>query len=157
MRGPTRRTLLRGATALTGAMVLALRPGRATPSSMQAAIRGVAGNSSITRGKIALDIPALVENGNVVPLTIAVDSPMTATDFVKGIHVFTEKNPQPHVIDIKLGPRAGKAIVSTRIRLSDAQKVVAIAEMSDGTFWSESADVIVTLAACLELTLGEGQ
>ena len=96
-------------------------------------------------------------NGNVVPLSIAVDSPMTPANYVKAIHIFNEKNPQPNVIDIKLGPRAGKAVVTTRIRLSTAQKVVAIAEMSDGSFWSESVDVIVTLAACLEGTLGETQ
>ena len=75
---------------------------------------------------------------------------MTATDYVKAIHIFNEKNPQPNVIGIHLGPRAGKAKVSTRIRLADSQKVVAIAQMSDGSFWSESVDVIVTLAACLE-------
>jgi sulfur-oxidizing protein SoxY len=85
-----------------------------------------------------------------VPLTISVDSPMTATDYVKAIHIFNEKNPQPNVIGIHLGPRAGKAKVATRIRLADSQKVIAIAQMSDGSFWSESVDVIVTLAACLE-------
>ena len=75
---------------------------------------------------------------------------MTATDYVKAIHVFTEKNPQPNVISVQLGPRAGTAEISTRIRLADTQKVIAIAEMSDGTFWSDTADVIVTLGACLE-------
>ena len=75
---------------------------------------------------------------------------MTATDYVKAIHVFTEKNPQPNVISVKLGPRAGKAEISTRIRLADTQKVVAICEMSDGSFWSDKADVILTLGACLE-------
>ncbi len=99
---------------------------------------------------MTLDIPPLVENGNVVPLTVSVESPMTATDYVKAIHVFNEKNPQPNVIGIHLGPRAGKASISTRIRLADSQKVVAIAQMSDGSFWSDQVDVIVTLAACVE-------
>jgi sulfur-oxidizing protein SoxY len=99
---------------------------------------------------VTLDVPPLVENGNVVPLTVTIDSPMSEADHVKAIHVFNEKNPQPHVISIALGPRAGKAIVSTRIKLADAQRVVGIAEMSDGSFWSGEAHVIVTIAACVE-------
>ena len=75
---------------------------------------------------------------------------MSAEDYVKAIHVFNEKNPQPNVISVHLGPRAGKASISTRIRLADTQRVIAIAEMSDGTFWSDEAEVVVTLAACLE-------
>ena len=71
-------------------------------------------------------------------------------DHVKAIHVFNEKNPQPHVFDARLGPRNGKAVVATRIKLGDSQKIVAIAETSKGEFFSASADVIVTLAACLE-------
>jgi len=78
---------------------------------------------------------------------------MTAGNYVKAVHVFNEKNPLPNVISVKLGPRAGKAAVSTRIRLATAQKIVAIAELSDGSFWSDSADVIVTVAACVEATL----
>ena len=75
---------------------------------------------------------------------------MTATDHVKAIHIFNEKNPQPNVISIKLGPRAGRAAFTTRIRLADSQTVTAIAEMSDGSCWSDDIDVIVTLAACIE-------
>jgi sulfur-oxidizing protein SoxY len=131
-------------------LLLGVRAADATPASMQAQIRNIIGNAEIGKGKIKLDIPPLVENGNTVPLTISVDSPMTATDYVKAIHIFNEKNPQPNVIGIHLGPRAGKAKVATRIRLADSQKVIAIAQMSDGSFWSESVDVIVTLAACLE-------
>ena len=120
---------------------------------MKAAIDKVVGNAKVTKGKITIDIPPLVENGNVVPVTVSVDGPMTKENYVKALHLFNEKNPQPNVIGVLLGPRAGKASVSTRIRLADAQKVVAIAEMNDGTFYMESADVIVTLAACVEATL----
>jgi sulfur-oxidizing protein SoxY len=83
-------------------------------------------------------------------MSVTVDSPMTKENHVKAIHVFNEKNPQPNVITVRLGPRAGKAQVSTRIRLADTQKVIAIAELSDGSFWSDTQEVIVTLAACLE-------
>ena len=117
---------------------------------MRAAIRNVVGEAPVRKGRVELDVPPLVENGNTVSLVVTVDSPMTATDHVKAIHVFNEKNPQPNVISVHLGPRAGRAKISTRIRLADTQTVTAIAEMSDGSFWSATAEVIVTLAACLE-------
>jgi sulfur-oxidizing protein SoxY len=150
----TRRSILIGSARLVvGAgivSVLGTAPGRATPKAMQDAIRDAVGEAQLRPGRVTLDIPSLVENGNTVPLTVAVDSPMTDADHVKTIHIFNEKNPQPHVITIALGPRAGKARVATRIKLADTQQIVAIAEMSDGSFWTASADVIVTIAACIE-------
>ena len=149
----SRREVLKTAGALAGAGVLGrltIRPAQATPAMMQDAVRSVIGETPVTKGKVKLDLPPLVENGNSVPCTVSVDSPMTATDYVKAIHVFNEKNPQPYVISVQLGPRAGRASFSTRIRLADTQTVTAIAEMSDGTCWSDDIDVIVTLAACIE-------
>ncbi len=122
----------------------------ATPETMAAAIKQVTGGATVRARRVTLDIPPLVENGNTVPLTVTVESPMTEADHVKAIHVFNEKNPQPHVFNAWLGPRNGRAVVSTRIKLADAQKVVAIAETSKGEFFSASADVIVTIAACIE-------
>src|SRR5262249_3894413 len=137
--------------ALGGAgAALIVRPARATPDSMKAAIRTVVGEATVKPGKIKLELPPLVENGNTVAMTVSVDSPMTAKDYVKAIHVVTEKNPQPNVISVKLGPSAGKAEIATRIRLADTQQVVAICELSDGSFWSDKMDVIITLGACLE-------
>jgi sulfur-oxidizing protein SoxY len=75
---------------------------------------------------------------------------MTPEEHVKAIYVFTEKNPQPNVLSAWLGPRAGRASVSTRVRLADTQTVHAVAELSDGSLWSGTADVVVTLSACLE-------
>jgi sulfur-oxidizing protein SoxY len=83
-------------------------------------------------------------------MTVSVESPMTTDDYVKSIHVFNEKNPQPHIGNFYLGPASGRAQVSTRIRLADSQKVVAIAQLSDGLFWSATVDLVVTLAACTE-------
>lgn len=143
--GATRRLFLAGAGAL-----LVVRPAGATPETMAAAIRQVTGGKPVTPGRVKLSIPPLVENGNAVAVTIAADSPMTEKDHVISIHLFTEKNPQPNVIGIRLGARAGKAEISTRIRLADTQQVVAVCEMSDGSFWSDKADVILTLSACLE-------
>lgn len=148
--GATRRAVLLGTLAGSVAVTIRLEPAQATPERMRTAIRNVVGEASIRKGRVELEVPPLVENGNTVALSVAVDSPMTATDYVKALHVFNEKNPQPNVISVHLGPRAGKAKISTRFRLANSQMVTAIAEMSDGTFWSASADVIVTLAACVE-------
>jgi sulfur-oxidizing protein SoxY len=145
----SRRAFLLGAGAGLAAIV-AVTPARATPAAMQDAIRRVVGTAQVRPGRVKLDLPPLVENGSTVPITIGVESPMTAADHVKGLHLFTEKNPQPDVVSFRFGPRAGRASVSTRIRLADTQTVVAIAELSDGSFWSARADVVVTLAACLE-------
>jgi sulfur-oxidizing protein SoxY len=127
-----------------------MQPAHATPAAMQDAIRKVVGQSPVRRGKVKLDVPPLIDNGNAVALSVAVDSPMNAAEHVKAIHVFTEKNPQPNVVSVYLGPRSGRATVTTRVRLADTQTVAAIAQLSDGSFWSDSADVVVTLAACLE-------
>jgi sulfur-oxidizing protein SoxY len=149
----SRRDVLKATGALAGGCVLlrlSIRPATATPEMMQDAVRAAIGEASVRNGKVRLDLPPLVENGNSVPCTVAVESPMTAAEHVKAIHIFNEKNPQPNVISVRLGPRAGRAEVSTRIRLADSQTVTAIAELSDGTFWSDAIDVIVTLAACIE-------
>ena len=150
--GQTRRDILTVAGALAagcGAAML-VRPASATPASMLAAIRTVVGSAPAKPGKVTLDIPPLVENGSTVAVSVAVESPMTSTDYVKAIHIFTEKNPQPNVISVHLGPRAGRATIATRMRLVDTQKVVAIAELSDGSFWSDTVEVVITLGACLE-------
>jgi sulfur-oxidizing protein SoxY len=156
--GATRRELLIGAGCVAGsvgcgvsaATLLAVRRAEATPATMQAAIRTVVGEAPVKAGKVKLDMPPLVENGNAVQYTVSVESPMTASDYVKAIYVFVEKNPQPNVISIHLGPRAGRASFTSRARLADSEKVIAIAELSDGSFWSDTIDVIVTIAACVE-------
>ncbi len=143
--GTPRREMLAGALS-----VLIVRPARATPESMAAAIQAFVGGAEIRKGRLALDVPPLVENGNSVPLKVTVESPMTSRDFVKTVAIFNEKNPQPNVASFHLSPRCGRAVVSTRIRLGDSQNIVAIAQLSDGTFWSDTAELIVTLPACAE-------
>jgi sulfur-oxidizing protein SoxY len=151
-RSTRRRFLaLTGGAAVLGAVpAFVAKPAKATPAMMAAAMRDVTGAAVVRTGRVKLDVPPLVENGNTVPMTVSVTNPMTAEDHVRSIHVFVEKNPQPNVGNFVLGPRAGRAQVSTRIRLADSQKVVAIAKLSDGSFWSATADVVVTLAACTE-------
>ena len=119
-------------------------------NNMPEKIRSLTRGAVVTRGRVKLDVPPLVENGHLVPLSVSVDSPMTETDYVKTIHVFTERNPLPEMAAFHLGPRAGRAFASTRVRMADTQSVIAIAQSSDGTFWSDSVHLIVTLAACLE-------
>jgi sulfur-oxidizing protein SoxY len=147
MDDSTRREFLAGGVAV---FAVPLRPAEATPAMLASAIRNVVGTAPVKTGKVKLDVPPLVENGNTVPMTVSVASPMAPEDHVKSIHVFNEKNPQPNIGNFYLSPQAGRAQVSTRIRLADSQKVVAIAKLSDGTFWSASVDVVVTLAACTE-------
>ncbi|HMI10436.1 MAG TPA: SoxY-related AACIE arm protein [Bradyrhizobium sp.] len=142
---------LAGSTAVLGAIpIVTLRPVEATPAMLATAIRNVVGEAPVRTGKVKLDVPPLVENGNTVPMTVSVSNPMTSDDYVKSIHVFNEKNPQPNVGNFYLGPHAGRAQISTRIRLADSQKIVAIARLSDDSFWSATVDVVVTLAACTE-------
>ena len=148
---PTTRRQFFSFAALAGTIpIVTLRPLDATPAMLNTAIRNVVGEARLHIGKVRLDIPPLVENGNTVPMTVSVESPMTKDDYVKSIHVFNEKNPQPNIGNFYLGPWAGRAQISTRIRLADSQKVVAIARLSDDSFWSVNADVVVTLAACTE-------
>jgi sulfur-oxidizing protein SoxY len=149
----TRRHFLKasGSVALAGAMMrVTQRPAEATPAMLNSAIRNLVGEAPLRTGKVKLDIPPLVENGTTVPMTVSVTIPMSADEHVRIIHIFNERNPQPYIGNFHLGPTSGRAQVSTRIRLADSQKVVAIAQMSDGSFWSASIDVVVTLAACTE-------
>jgi len=104
----------------------------------------------LRKGRVKLDIPALADNGNSVPLTITVDSPMSATDRVVAIHLFSERNPRPRIAAIELGPDAGRAELQTRIRLAGTQHIVAVAQMSDGSLWGGMAEVIVTQSACTD-------
>jgi len=156
MREPknaTRRQFLAsaGSAAVLGTVpIMTLRPAEATPAMMAAAIRDVVGATVLRTGKVKLDVPPLVENGNTVPMTVTVNHPMAPEDHVRSIHVFNEKNPQANIANFHLGPHNGRAQVSTRIRLADSQKIVAIAKLSDGSFWSASVEVVVTLAACTE-------
>jgi sulfur-oxidizing protein SoxY len=154
MMDTSRRRFLISSGQFAGGVALAclvpIPSGKAAPAATQEAIRKIVGEAHLKEGKVKLDLPPLVENGNAVSLGVTVDSPMSAADHVKAIHIFTEKNPQPNVASFHLGPRAGRASVATRIRLADTQEITAIAQMSDGSFWSARAHVVITLAACLE-------
>jgi sulfur-oxidizing protein SoxY len=144
-----RRLIVKGLPALI--LGLSLRPAHAAPPPRTlAAMREFAGGVAPMNGRVLLDIPPLVENGNSVPLTVSVESPMTETDHVVEIALFSERNPLPDIARFRLGPRCGQAWVMTRIRLGDTQTIHALARMSDGSVRAASAELLVTLPACIE-------
>ena len=116
------------------------------------AIRTLTDGAEVRPGKVLLAIPRLADNGNLVPCRISVDSPMTEADHVRRIGLFSEKNPRPVIGVFHLTPRAGRAEINTRIRLAGTQRLFAVAERSDGTFWYGMAEVVVTVSACLDGT-----
>jgi sulfur-oxidizing protein SoxY len=117
---------------------------------LAALVRGYAGAAAVREGRVKLDIAPLVDNGNSVPIEVSVESPMTAADHVTGIAVFNEKNPQRDVGQFTLTPLSGRAHVATRIRLAGTQKLVAVARMNDGSCWTHTVEVLVTVASCIE-------
>ena len=136
---------------LTAALGTLLAPAvRATPEALRSAIAAFTGGQPPRTGRVTLDIAPLIDNGNVVPVAIRVDSPMTAADHVQRIGLYTELNPLPEVAVFHLGPRSGVARVATRMRLATTQTLTALAVMNDGSVWQQQVDVIVTLAACIE-------
>jgi sulfur-oxidizing protein SoxY len=122
----------------------------AAPDDLAGAIAAFANGKPVRTGRVTLDVAELVENGNTVPISVSVRSPMSEADHVTDIAIFNERNPQRDVAVFHLGPRAGRASVATRIRLATTQQLVAVARMNDGSCWSHAVDVIVTLAACIE-------
>ena len=138
-----RRTLI-----LSGAALIAAPwPARAMPADVAAAIKEITGGAAPKPGRVKLEIPVMVENGNAVGITVGVEqAEPRATD----LYVFAERNPLPRVLHARFGPAAGKTQLATRMRLATSQTVIAMARLEDGTFWTDSVDLIVTLAACLE-------
>lgn len=124
------------------------------PDDPAAAIRSVIGAAQPKPGKVTLDMPYISETGNSVSVTVKVDSPMTEADHVTAIHLFADGNPVPRVASYQLGPRAGRASVSMRIRLARSQTVTAIAQLNDGSFWSDARAITVAQGACVDDVYG---
>ncbi|MGF1456860.1 MAG: thiosulfate oxidation carrier protein SoxY [Alphaproteobacteria bacterium] len=143
---PTRRQLLLSAVTLT----LVPARVRATPVLRDAALAEITGGAPVRKGRVNLAIPPLAENGLSVYTTVRVDSPMTQADHVRAIHILSEKNPIARLVSWHLTPASGQAQVSTNLRLADTQDVMALVEMSDGSFWQDTKNVVVTIAACIE-------
>jgi sulfur-oxidizing protein SoxY len=144
---PTRRQALQLAA---GAFAAALAPNLALATEAQVAdeLKKLFGGKSMAEGKVKLDLPEIAENGLVVPLNLEVESPMTAADYVKAVHVFADGNPLPQVVTYHFTPASGRASASARMRLAQTQNVIAVAEMSDGKLYSAKAQVKVTIGGC---------
>jgi sulfur-oxidizing protein SoxY len=141
----TRRTVLTG---VTGFVAVAALPVGATPDAAMAQLMAWTRASAAKPGRVKLVLPEVADNGNAVPLDVAVESPMTETDYVKSIHVVADANPHPAVASFHLTPANGRAQVTTRIRLARSQRVTAWAVMSDGSVWGARAAVTVTIGGC---------
>jgi sulfur-oxidizing protein SoxY len=122
-------------------------PARATPVQVAALIADLVGEGEMHDGRVKLDIPVMVENGNSVGMTVKVDAPVAE---VRSLDVFAEGNPLPHVLRVTFGPGAGAPRIATRIRLATSQTVIAVAKLADGSCWRDSVDLLVTLAACVD-------
>jgi len=148
--GVGRRDVLRGAAAfaVAGTVVLSVRPAAATPEKAMELVTKLTGGKTPSEGRITLTMPQIAENGNTVPLTVAVDSPMTDKDYVKAVHIVADGNPEPAVASFGFTPAAGKAEVSTRMRMAKTQNILAVAEMSDGSAWMTRTEVKVTIGGC---------
>lgn len=140
----TRRGALGAALAL-----VALPAGAATEAEIDAAIREQVGDARIVDGGITLRAPVVAENGGQVPVTVLVDSPQTSAEHVSAIHLFATRNPTPGIASFRLTPLLARAEVQTRIRLSEEQRIIALAQMSDGSVRRAVAEVRVTMGGCL--------
>lgn len=148
MKSMTRREALALAA---GAIVVTTLPLRGHAANETAAdeIKAFTGGAEAAEsGRISLDMPEIAENGNTVPLTVSVDSPMSADDYVKRVLIVADENPRPGVATFHFTPKSGIAEASTRMRLAKTQNVIAVAEMSDGSFHSAAATVKVTIGGC---------
>lgn len=144
-----RRAALAGASGAILCLAVAPKPASAAlQPATEAAIRKAIGDRAMTEGRVTLRLPPIAENGNTVPLTVSVESPMTAGDFVKSVHVFADGNPTPDVATFHFTPALGKAEASTRIRLGRTQDVIAVAELSDGRLFVGRQEVKVTIGGC---------
>jgi sulfur-oxidizing protein SoxY len=154
LRTLDRRELLLGARAAAAVAAFLALPDaarsqdRPADASWQEVMKKVIGDAKPVEGKLLLDLPEIAENGNTVPFSLTVDSPMTEQDYVKAVHLFSTGNPQPAVATFYFTPASGKASVSSRMRLANTQDVIGIAEMSDGKFMIAKRTVKVTIGGC---------
>ena len=152
LKGIAAGTLLPGLTVSSPLWAQQSDAVRAPLEALVPVLKEITRGAPVHESRVKLEIPHLAENGHLVPLTVSVESPMTEADHVRTLYLLSEKNPRPVIARISLSPGNGRAVLTTRIRLSGAQYVVAVAQMSDGSFWGAATDVIVTETACLDAT-----
>jgi sulfur-oxidizing protein SoxY len=143
-----RQALALGAGAV-GVAVLGASTGSAlAKNDSEEAIKKFTGGKTPVQGKIKLDLPEIAENGNTVPLTVTVESPMTEQSHVTDVLIVADENPRSGVVTFHFSPASGIAEANTRIRLAATQDVIAVAKMNDGSFFIASKQVKVTIGGC---------
>lgn len=152
MDAPERRRFISVLAGLAAAPLLPIRAAQAQPDPFAPLLLKVTGGAPVRAGRVTVDTPRLADNGNSVPLKVSVESPMTAADHVRSVTLVSERNPRPVMATFHLGPKSGRAEVATRVRLNGTQRVLAVAQLSDSSYWSGSAEVEVTESACLDAT-----
>jgi sulfur-oxidizing protein SoxY len=149
MRNITRRAALAvGAGAVTFSVVGWSEGARAAAKEAAEEVAKFTGGKEATKGKITIELPEIAENGNTVPLTVSVDAPMTAENYVSDVLVVSEGNPNPGVVTFHFTPLSGKAEAQTRIRLAATQNIVVVAKTSGGEFYTAQKQVKVTIGGC---------
>ena len=152
MNTPARRRFFSVLAGLAAAPLWPARAARAQADPFVPLVRKVTGGAAVNPGRVTVETPRLADNGHSVPLKVSVASSMTAADYVRSITLLSERNPRPVIATYHLGPRSGRAEVATRVRLNGSQRLLVIAQLSDGSYWSGSAEVEVTESACLDAT-----
>lgn len=143
-----RRTVVAGLGVSALMAVLAPRLAVAKPQDVEKAMKKLIGDKKPKPGRVKLELPQIAENGNTVPIKVAVDGPMTKSDYVKAVHILAEGNPRPDVASFHFTPRSGKAFVSTRMRMARTQNIIALAETNKGEVFMAKQNVKVTIGGC---------
>lgn len=151
MKTGSRRGVLKAlALGLVALPALRASRARAQAQAFDPGVKDIAKGAAVSRGRVKLELPIIAENGNAVPLKVSVGGSATEQQYVKSIYLISQRNPVKHMAAFHLSPRAGRAEIATRVRLAGSQTVTALAELSDGTFWVDTAHVQVTLSACMD-------
>jgi sulfur-oxidizing protein SoxY len=143
----SRRRLLAGSAGALTISVLGIAPAAAA-NNAQDLIKTFTGGKPTTEGKVKLDLPEIAENGNTVPMTVMVESPMSDASYVSEVLVVGDGNPNGGMVTFHFTPASGVAEANTRIRLAQTQDIIAVAKMNDGTFFTASKQVKVTIGGC---------
>ena len=150
MNAPVRRRFIALFAGIVAMPLLRVPAARAQPDPFATLVLQITGGATVRSGRVTVDTPRLADNGHSVPLKVSVESPMTTTNYVRSITLLSPRNPRPVMAVFHLGPRAGRAEVATRVRLNGSQRVLAVALLADGSYWSGDAEVEVTESACLD-------
>jgi sulfur-oxidizing protein SoxY len=145
-------TVARRSVLMLGVGALAFGAGARVPAfaanDSDDLIKKFTGGKAATEGRVRLDLPEIAENGNTVPMTVSVESPMTEQSYVSDVLVVADGNPRGGIVTFHFSPASGMAEANTRIRLAGTQNVIAVAKMNDGSFFKASKQVKVTIGGC---------